>query len=153
MDYSNKNPELLRAILMDNFEYPTQKLHDFTKINLESYFMHHNKSSTCIDDLTAYVLIENDIIKDLRFSGLGCAISTSSTNITTKLLINKTIKEAYQIIENYKAMINEKPYDEIMLEDLIAFYNIPKQPNRIKCALIGIDAIQTALLKGENHEQ
>lgn len=152
MDYSNKNPELLRAILMDNFEYPTQKIHDLSKVNLEPYLMHHNKSSTCIDDLTVYVLTENDIIKDVKFSGLGCAISTSSTNIITKLLINKPIKQAYNIIENYKAMINEKPYDEMVLEDLIAFYNIPKQPNRIKCALIGVDAVQTALFKGENHE-
>mgnify|MGYP003308052302 CR=1 FL=1 len=44
-------------------------------------------------------------IKDIRFDGEACAICTSSTSIMIKSLLNKNLKEAKNIIQNFENMI------------------------------------------------
>ena len=39
-------------------------------------------------------------------------------------------------------MMDEKPYDEDILEEAIAMMNVHRQANRIKCATIGWKAIK-----------
>lgn len=138
----SKDQDFLRAIIMDHYDNPLKK----TSSQPQNYLIYHNKSATCIDDITVYIKVENKIIEDILFSGIGCAISTSSTDIMCHQLIGKSIDIANQIIDNYLTMIQgEKQYDEEILDELIAFYRIHEQTNRIKCATIGIIAIKNCL--------
>ncbi len=145
----SKEPTLLRAIIMDHYENPTHK--EISDIKITEYQHYHNKSESCIDDLTVYLKSEKGIIVDVRFEGIGCAISTSSTDIMADLITNKTTAEAKSIISNYLKMILGEPYDETNLEELIAFYQINKQANRIKCAKIGTSAMGE-ILEGKTNE-
>ena len=73
-----------------------------------------------------------------------------------ELLKGKTILEAQEIIDNYMAMVDEEAYDEELLDEAIAFQNVGKQANRIKCATIGWNGIQEILndtKKGEEDGQ
>lgn len=143
MTYS-KDPMILRAIIMEHYDTPSKKINsDSDKCS----HLHHyqNKSATCIDDITAYVNVENNIIKEVYFSGLGCAVSTASTDIMANFLVNKSVDEAFKIIDNYLNMTLGKEYDEELLDELIAFYNINNQANRIKCSQIGVNAIKKCL--------
>lgn len=144
----SKDPILLRSIIMEHYDHPNKKV----MAPPIGYTQLQNKSATCIDDITVYIKYQNGIIEDILFSGIGCAISTSSTDIMANLLINKSIKEALIIIENYIKMVNSEPYDEELLDELIAFYKINEQTNRIKCAQIGINAIYNSLKELANHE-
>lgn len=144
MSYS-KDPNLLRTIIMHHYEKPSQKIEDINTIDFQNSYQ--NKSSTCIDDITVYIDIQNNLIKNIYFSGLGCAISTASTNIMSTYLVDKTIQEANLIIDNYLDMTLGKEYNEDMLGELIALYNVNNQSNRIKCAQIGINAIKECLKK------
>ncbi len=145
----SKEPTMLRAIIMDHYENPTHK--KINDIKVDEYKHYHNKSESCIDDLTVYLKSEKDVIVDVRFDGIGCAISTSSTDIMADLITGKTINEAKSIINNYIKMILGEPYDETNLEELIAFYQINKQANRIKCAKIGTSAL-AEILDGKTNE-
>lgn len=133
MDDLYNDPMFLRQIIMDHYQYPRNK----QEINDNRYYRQHMASDSCIDDITVQMLVEQDTIEDVKFSGVGCAISTASTSIMTELLKGKSLKEARQIIENYQHMIFEKSYDPELLKEAIAFKNVGKQANRIKCALIG----------------
>ena len=46
---------------------------------------------------------------------------------------------------------DEKPYDAELLQEAIAFHNVGKQANRIKCATIGWRGLE-AILNGEDGE-
>lgn len=141
MSYS-KDPMFLRSIIMQHYDQPNNKVdNDVDK----SYTSYQNKSATCIDDITIHIKLENDKISDILFSGIGCAISTSSTDIMSSFLKNKTTSESLKIIENYLKMIDGEEYDEEMLDELIAFYKINEQPNRLRCAKIGVLAIYNCL--------
>ncbi len=144
MSYS-KDPSLLRSIIMHHYEKPSQKVENINVIDFQNSYQ--NKSSTCIDDITVYIDVQDKKIKNIYFSGLGCAISTASTNIMSTYLVDKTIEEANLIIDNYIDMTLGKEYNEDMLGELIALYNVNNQSNRIKCAQIGINAIKECLKK------
>lgn len=130
--------EYKRIILLDHYNNPNNKM----LIEDKRYKSVHNASESCIDDLTVYMLAEDGIIKDLVFSGIGCTISTASTDIMCDLLKGKSFEEARAILNNYENMVSEKPFDEDVLEEANAFDTLYQQANRIKCGTIGIHAIE-----------
>lgn len=138
----SKDPIFLRNIIIENYDHPNKKVNNPPT---ENYLKLQNKSATCIDDITVYIKHNDEKIEDVLFSGIGCAISTSSTNIMANILVDKTLLEAHEILDNYLRMINNQNYDEEILEELIAFHKVNEQSNRIKCATIGINAIYNCL--------
>lgn len=140
---------ILRQIIMDHYEYPRN--HTLSKD--AGYHQKHMASDSCIDDIYVQAHIEEGKIADIRFDGVACTISTASTSIMSELLSGKSIEEAKGIIHNYYAMIDGKSFDEELLEEAVAFHNVGKQANRIKCATIGWKAIEELINESENaHE-
>ncbi len=139
------NPMLLRQIIMDHYDYPRN--HSLSED--ESYEQVHMASESCIDDIKVQAKIEAGIITDIRFDGIACTISTASTSIMSELLKGKTIAQAKHIMAMYQAMIDGEPFDIEVLEEAVAFHNVGKQANRIKCATIGWNAMESILKEKE----
>ena len=136
--------ELKREIIMENYLHPFNKE---TPSDKEKYDYVNSNNESCIDNLDIYMLVEDNIIKDIKFNGEACAISTSTTSIMIKLFLNKTVKEAYEILNNYENMINEQPYDSEILGEALAYDEIYKQENRKHCALLPWNGIKELLQK------
>ena len=134
---------LKREIIIDNYQNPLNK----ELIDDNSYLSVNQASESCIDNLDFMMKIEDGIVKDIRFDGEACAISTSATSIMIRKLIGKSEEEVRNILTNYKNMIMEKDYDKELLGELLVYDNISKQPNRIKCALLPMEAINKMLLE------
>ena len=130
--------EIKRAILLEHYQNP----HNKGLVDDERYHMIHNASESCIDDIKVQMLIEDGVIKDVRFDGIGCTICFASTSIMSDLIKEKTKEEALHIIDEYYKMIDEKEFDEDLLEEANAFDTLYKQANRIKCGTIGIHAME-----------
>ena len=134
---------LRRDIILENYQEPLNR----GLVEDESYLKVNTNSESCIDNLDFMMKVEDDVIKDIRFDGEACAISTSASSIMIQRLIGKTIAEAKDILNNYKNMIQEKEYDEKLLGELIVYDEISKQPNRINCALLPSVAVEKMLDK------
>ncbi|MDE7100032.1 MAG: iron-sulfur cluster assembly scaffold protein, partial [Malacoplasma sp.] len=82
MAYFSEDESKSRQLILDHYEIPDNKIKE-DQINKLSnnYQSFNNKSESCIDNLTIYLLIENEMVVDAKFSGIGCAISTASTDI------------------------------------------------------------------------
>lgn len=132
------DPSYLREIIMDHYTYPRNK----TLKEDPSYLSKHMASESCIDDITVQTKIKDGKIDDVCFDGVACTISTASTDIMSELLKGKDLDEAKEIIDNYFAMIDQKDFDEDLLEEAVALQNVGKQANRIKCATIGWNAMK-----------
>ena len=143
------NSDLKRTLILENYEKPFHK----GLVKDESYINGSKKSSTCIDNFDIELKMEDGIIKDIRFDGEACAIATSSISISISKLIGKTKEEALNIIENYEKMINEDEYDKDLLEELIVYENIHKQPSRRKCATLGILGIKELINRYDNDKK
>lgn len=112
----------------------------------------HNPS--CGDEITLEIKLKGNVIKDMAFSGHGCAISQASTSIMIDTLKGKTVEEAKEIIQTFIGMIKREEIDEEhlnKLEDAIAFKNVANMPARVKCALLAWHTIEDILNKKENN--
>lgn len=99
--------------------------------------MGHNPN--CGDEIKLEFELDNGVIKDMSFSGHGCAISQSSTSIMIDTLRGKTIEDAKKIIAIFIKMIDREPVsdeEKELLENSVAFENISNMPARVKCALL-----------------
>lgn len=140
------DPVFLRELVMDHYKYP----HNHGLIDKKDILSRHMASDSCIDDITVQTDIQNGIIKDVRFDGVACTISTASTSMMSDLLKGKSVDDAKKIIDNYLNMIENKEYDRDLLEEAVAFKNVYKQANRIKCATIGWKAMQEMIEESGN---
>ncbi len=132
---------LKRSIMIEHYQNPLNKGLD----NTDNYIKVNMNSKTCIDNLDFACDIKDNIIKDIKFDGEACAISTSAASIMSELLKGKTKQEALKIIENYENMIDEKKYDKNLLEEANCYDEIYRQPNRKKCALLPFYGIKKIL--------
>ncbi len=139
----DENENLRREIILDNYQNPANR----ETISDSSYIGVNTNNSSCIDNIDLWVKIEDDVIKDIKFNGEACAISTASTSIMTKELVGKNIEDAKKYIENFYNMIEERPYDEGLFEEAIAFDTIYKQANRKTCATLPYKGILDAIDK------
>ncbi len=138
--------KMKREIILQHYQNPKNKGlpedGDFIYVNMNN--------ESCIDEVHLKVRIENGKIVDAYFDGEACAICTSSTSIMIDTLLGKTVEEAKKIVENFGNMIDEKDYDDELLEQAIVYDDIGKQPNRKKCALLGWWGMEKVL---EEHEK
>ncbi len=147
-DYLN-DPRIHREIIMDHYQHP----HNHHLSEDPAYLKAHMASESCIDDLTVMMKLENGVITDVCFDGVGCTVSTASTSILTTLTKGKTVEEAKAIIAEYYTMIDLKPFDVEVLQEAVAFQNVGKQANRINCATIGAKAILQMIHEKEHHDE
>ena len=138
---------LRREIILDNYQDPMNR----GLIEDESYLKVNTNRESCIDNLDFMMKIEDGIVKDIRFDGEACAISTSASSIMIRSLIGKKKEEVEVILDNYRKMINEEEYDSEVLGELNVYDEICKQPNRKNCALLPSVAIKE-MLEGKDND-
>lgn len=126
------DPSLKRSIILEHYQNPKNK----GLIDDDSYILVNTNNESCIDEVNLMVKLSDGKIVDARFDGEACAICTSSTSIMIDTIIGKTLDEAIIILNNFKNMIDEKEYNEDILEQAIVYDDIYKQANRKKCALL-----------------
>ena len=108
----------------------------------------HNPN--CGDEIEIELILDGNVIKDMAFTGHGCAISQASTSIMIDTLKDKTIEQAKEIIEDFIKMIkreNLSKEEYSKLEDAIAFKNIANMPARVKCALLAWHTLEDMIEK------
>lgn len=132
-----------REVILDNYKFPFNKDGsddlNYEKINANNV--------SCIDNIDLYIDIKDNIIKDIRFNGEACAISTSSTSIMIKNLIGKDVFDAKIYVNNFMNMVNELDYDENMLGEAEVFDEIYKQERRKTCVILPYIGIKKILDK------
>lgn len=133
--------KLKRDVMLEHYQKPTNR----GLIDNKDYVKVNTRNASCVDNIDVMVKVEDGKIKDIRFDGEACAICTSATSIMIKTLMGKTLDQVKNIIGNYERMLNEEPYDKKVLEELIVYDEIYKQPSRKRCALLPFEAIKKAI--------
>lgn len=107
----------------------------------------HMNNPTCGDEVYLQLRIVDDRIEDVRFTGEGCSISQASISMMTKLLKGRTLDEARALDARFTAMMHgdaDAATDRAM-GDLRALAGVAKYPVRVKCALLGFNALEKAI--------
>ena len=137
--------ELYQQVILDHNKKPR----NFRKIESPTHTAEgHNP--LCGDQLTIYLDLENDEVKDVSFEGSGCAISKASASIMTELLKGKTRAEAQHIFGKFHDMVTTGTPNLDELGKLGVFAGVNKFPARVKCAILPWHAIAATLEGKEN---
>lgn len=107
----------------------------------------HMRNPACGDEIKLQLKIEGEVIRDLRFLGEGCSISQASVSMMTTMLKDRSIEEAIGLARRFTQMMHGDPdaARDRSLKDLRALEGVSKFPIRVKCALLGFDALQEAV--------
>ena len=95
-----------------------------------------------------YLELDGDIVRDVRFEGKGCAISTSSASIMTETVKGKTRAEVEALFEKFHSTVTAPPDSELESESLgklAVFAGVREFPMRVKCASLSWHTMRAAL--------
>lgn len=141
---------LYQEVIIDHGRHPR----NFKKLT-DASFCQEGYNPLCGDQLTLYLKIDNDVITDASFEGVGCAISVASSSLLTERLKNTTVAEAKQLFEAFHMLVTgAEPTGDLQqcLGKLAVLGGVRDFPARIKCATLAWHALKAGLDDTE-HEQ
>tara|TARA_Y100000590_G_scaffold4466_1_gene5959 strand:- start:5085 stop:5549 length:465 start_codon:yes stop_codon:yes gene_type:complete len=136
--------DLYKEVILDHYRSPRNR----GELPIPPAIMEEGFNPLCGDEVKVYVLIEEEIVKDIRIEGQGCSISQASASMMTESVLDRSLDEAKELIERFKEMmsIHESNLDSSETDsnkaissmgDLEALKGVVKYPVRIKCATLG----------------
>jgi nitrogen fixation protein NifU and related proteins len=101
----------------------------------------------CGDRVTIYIVMDQDVIRDIKFEGEGCAISTASASLMTEILKGKTLAEVESLFGEFHTMLTGDPSQpaDPAQGKLAVFSGVREFPARVKCATLSWHTLQAAL--------
>ncbi|MGI6369865.1 MAG: SUF system NifU family Fe-S cluster assembly protein [Ignavibacteria bacterium] len=141
--------ELYQEVILDHNRNPR----NFGEI--ENYTHHaRGHNPLCGDQLDLFLIIENDVIQEVKFKGSGCAISKASASIMTTILKGKTANEAKKIFDEFHKIItvnSDNSNENINIGKLAVFAGVREFPARVKCASLAWHTLLNALENSSNN--
>lgn len=100
----------------------------------------------CGDRLRVYVDMKDDVIRDLRFEGTGCAISTASASLMSEAVKGRSRAEATALFAAVHRMLTgDVGATDTELGKLAALGGVREFPARVKCASLCWHTLNAAL--------
>ncbi len=135
--------ELYQEVILDHNKRPQnfRKLEGANR-TAEGY------NPLCGDQITVYLLVEDQVIREVAFQGSGCAISKASASMMTAVVKGKTTAEAEGLFENFHRMVTADlgtASDPLTVGKLAAFAGVREFPVRVKCATLPWHTLHAAL--------
>lgn len=115
-------------------------LHPTHKYDLEAPTMVlRGVNPSCGDDITLQLKVEDGVIADGSYNGIGCAISQASADMMLDLVIGQEVSQAEHLIDVFNRMITGEVTEEELeeLDEAAALQDISHMPARVKCAKLG----------------
>ena len=125
--------DMYREVILDHYKNPRNKgtldPHDFS---------YEDENPLCGDKLRIDVRLDDEQrVKEVAFSGRGCAISQASASMLTEAIIGKTVDEVKQMNK----------------DDILDMLGIELGPVRLKCALLSLTVLKAGAygLEGQHY--
>jgi len=119
-----KSSTMYREHILDLYKNPL----NFGKLENPTNSAKKN-NPLCGDEIEIQLVIKDNIIKEVKFNGVGCAISSATTSLLTEKIKNKSLEEV----------------KDLNKDDILNLIEIPISPGRIKCVLISLDVLKEAI--------
>jgi nitrogen fixation NifU-like protein len=118
--------DIYKEIILDYYRHP-RNYGKLEKFDIDA----HDTNPLCGDEIEMQVSVgDGSTIKEIKFSGKGCAISQASASMLTELAKGKPLEWV----------------KELSKEDVLGMLGNPELgPSRVKCALLGMKVLKTGV--------
>ncbi|HET9784612.1 MAG TPA: SUF system NifU family Fe-S cluster assembly protein [Terriglobales bacterium] len=100
----------------------------------------------CGDRVTVLVELDGDTVRQVRFQGSGCAISTASASLLTEAVRGKSLAETEALFQRFHKLVTGEPgADAEGMGKLAVFAGVSEYPARVKCASLAWHTLHQAL--------
>jgi nitrogen fixation NifU-like protein len=130
---------LYQEVILDHYKNP------YNYGTLPGASLVHQENPSCGDQIDLQLIVADNRIQAIKFTGQGCAISRASASMMTQLVEGKTVDEARHIIEAFQQMLIGDADAPEELGDLEALRGVRQFPVRVKCATLAWHALQALL--------
>src|SRR5262245_51164964 len=133
---------LYQEVLIDHAKRPRNFCELPNAITVEGY------NPLCGDRIRLYVRRDDGHLREVTFTGSGCAISTASASMMTEALKGMSVAEAEDLAERFHRLVTapmDAPVDEESLGKLAIFAGVREFPVRVKCATLAWHSLRSAL--------
>ena len=133
--------DLYRDVIVDHNRRPR----NFGRLAGASHSAEGN-NPLCGDKLHVFVEMKDDVIRDIRFDGSGCAISTASASLMSEAVKGRSRTDAAALFASVHRMLtrHDEPADP-GLGKLAALAGVREFPMRVKCASLCWHTLNAAL--------
>jgi nitrogen fixation NifU-like protein len=134
--------DLYRDVIVDHNRHPR----NFGKLDpADAHADGYNP--LCGDQLSLYVNLDGERIREATFEGSGCAISVASASLLTEAVRGKSRQEVKALFDDMHALLtqHEASVDPSKLGKLAALSGVREFPARVKCASLCWHTLNAAL--------
>jgi nitrogen fixation NifU-like protein len=106
----------------------------------------------CGDRLRLYLDVGDGCIRDVRFEGVGCAISKASASLMAEAVRGRPVADAEALFERVHRLLTSDeppPEDDEGVGKLVALAGVRRFPLRVKCATLPWHTLRAALAQHE----
>jgi nitrogen fixation NifU-like protein len=134
--------DLYQAVILDHNKKP-RNFGELADANRAA----HGDNPLCGDKLRVELRVEDDVVKDVAFTGNGCAISTASASLMTEAVKGRPLAEVERLFEAFHELVTgAKPGSAAEdLGKLAVFAGVREFPIRVKCATLAWHTLRAAL--------
>jgi len=116
--------DIYREEILDNYQHPKNKGKLAKASSTASVY-----NTLCGDFIKVELMVKDDVVKDIRFDGDGCAISQAAASMLTEKVKGMSVKKVASLKK----------------DDVLKLLKISLSPTRLRCGLLALDAIQQAI--------
>ena len=132
--------QLYQEVILDHYRTPRNKE---SISEADAQIEHENPF--CGDQMRMRVEMDGGRVAVVKFDGKGCAISQASASMMSELMANKPVADVERMIDEFKAFMRSENELGDEFGDLIVLEGVQKFPVRIKCALLGWNALNACI--------
>lgn len=113
--------DIYKEIILDHYKNPrnyTQKIQEDAKTTWV-------ENPSCGDSIAMRLETEDGTVRDIKFSGSGCALSIAGASLLTEYAKGRSIKEMTRFTKN----------------DMLELLGVSLGPTRMKCALLPLETL------------
>jgi len=137
--------ELYRDVVLDHSKHPR----NFRALRApvrkaEGY------NPLCGDQLTVYAVVSDDVLTEVAFQGVGCALCLASASLMTERLRGRPRGEAAEVFEAFRALVTtgSRAPSAVDLGELTVFAGVHEFRSRIRCVLLAWQALHAVIEGG-----
>jgi nitrogen fixation NifU-like protein len=117
--------DFYRDYILDHYRNP-RNFGTFENADVEA----EDLNPLCGDQIRMQLKVDDGVVRDLRFSGKGCAISQASASMLTEAVKGMKLSDVAKLSK------------DVVLENV----GIGISPTRMKCAMLGLRVLKSAVI-------